>query len=287
MSMMSGSSGRAGPVSVDGPFGAALYAGIFTLVFVDSGVLIDIDFWLPGDTILFVAGLLAADPHTGMSHSAPTSGIVLAATAGAVVGHVTAPRSGGPCLQRRHGRIRACADALYQGFGTLARLAARFVRRMRTFAPGRAGAGTTAGLPALPRCSRSRCSRSRRGEAAVEFQRRRYRGRARSGATGGSWPGPLVAYPIRRVLGLLRHSDTLARSAHDYSVKSDIRWLAMPSTRYPCPCWRGCGGDTTRGGPTIRKVPWIDIADIAVPGRAGPVLSWQYSFLFLPRPGCF
>ncbi len=143
---------------MDGPSGAALYAGIFTLVFVDSGVLIDIDFWLPGDTILFVAGLLAADPRTDMSHSAPTSGIVLAATAGAVVGHVTAPRSGGPRLQRRHGRTRACVDALYQGFGTLARLVARFVRRMRTFAPGRAGAGTTAGLPVLSRCSRSRCS---------------------------------------------------------------------------------------------------------------------------------
>ena len=43
----------------------ALYLALFALVFVESGLLIG--FFLPGDTVLFTVGLLAAEPSRGLS----------------------------------------------------------------------------------------------------------------------------------------------------------------------------------------------------------------------------
>ncbi|WP_322750382.1 MULTISPECIES: hypothetical protein [unclassified Frankia] len=154
---------------MDGLSAAVLYAVIFTLVFVDSGILVV--FWLPGDTILVAAGMLAADPDAGVSSGAPTPGIPLVATAGAVMGHVSALPLDGPRLERRHVRILARPDVSYQHFGTLAPQVARSVRRVRTFAP---------------------CCR------------------ALLGVTRGSRPGPLVARPTRHVVGWIRGGATLA-----------------------------------------------------------------------------
>lgn len=43
----------------------ALLAVVWGIVFVESGLLVG--FFLPGDSVLFAAGLLAADPRTDVS----------------------------------------------------------------------------------------------------------------------------------------------------------------------------------------------------------------------------
>lgn len=118
--------------------GVALYVVLFVVVFVESGILIG--FWLPGDTILFAAGLLAADPGTGVSVAVVAVGVTVAAIAGAFVGYFTGSRLGRSYLERRYGRLLDRADDFYRRFGTATLIAARFVPWLRTFAPVVAGA---------------------------------------------------------------------------------------------------------------------------------------------------
>nr|MDT0664235.1 DedA family protein [Micromonospora sp. DSM 115978] len=118
--------------------GLALYVVLFVVVFVESGILIG--FWLPGDTILFAAGLLAANPDTGVSVAVLAAGVTVAAVLGAFVGYATGAKLGRSYLERRYGKLLGRAEAFYQRYGTLTLIAARFVPWLRTFAPVMAGA---------------------------------------------------------------------------------------------------------------------------------------------------
>lgn len=133
-----GLSGRLGPMDLVGLTGLALYVVLFVIIFMESGILIG--FWLPGDTILFAAGLLAADPDTGVSVAVVAAGVTLAAVAGAFVGYATGARLGRSYLERRYGGLLGRADAFYRRYGTATLIAARFVPWLRTFAPVMAGA---------------------------------------------------------------------------------------------------------------------------------------------------
>lgn len=53
-----------------------VYLVVFGLVFAESGLLFG--FFLPGDTVLFAAGLIAADPARGVSLGWLIAGIVAA-----------------------------------------------------------------------------------------------------------------------------------------------------------------------------------------------------------------
>ena len=55
----------------------AIYAVVFGFVFVESGLLVG--FFLPGDTVLFTAGLLAARPGSGLSLPLLAAGVFVAA----------------------------------------------------------------------------------------------------------------------------------------------------------------------------------------------------------------
>ena len=68
------------PHSLLAAFGAA---GVFLILFAETGLLIG--FFLPGDSLLFTAGLLSATPVTAAVHlSLPV--VLLAAAAGALLG---------------------------------------------------------------------------------------------------------------------------------------------------------------------------------------------------------
>lgn len=119
---------------------AGVYAVLWTLVFVESGLLVG--FFLPGDTVLFTAGLLSADPDTGLSLPVLVVGTVVAAVTGDAVGYWSGRRLGRPWLMRRAGRAAKHverAERFYARYGWWAVVVARFIPWVRTFTPIVAG----------------------------------------------------------------------------------------------------------------------------------------------------
>ncbi len=117
-----------------------VYVVLFTLVFVESGLLVG--FFLPGDTVLFAAGLLAAREGSGLSLPVLAIGVAIAAIAGDAVGYWTGRRLGRPWVERRAGRAARHlprAEAFYQRWGVSAVVIARFIPWVRTFTPIVAG----------------------------------------------------------------------------------------------------------------------------------------------------
>ena len=123
----------------------AIYAAVFGLVFVESGLVVG--FLLPGDAILFTSGLLAADPARDLSLALLAVGAATFAVLGDVVGYATGLRLGRPWLERRTGRLGHAlprAEAFYARWGWSAVVVARFIPWLRTFTPILAG---TARMP--------------------------------------------------------------------------------------------------------------------------------------------
>lgn len=119
---------------------AGVYAVLWTLVFVESGLLVG--FFLPGDTVLFTAGLLSADPATGLSLPVLVAGTLVAAVSGDAVGYWSGRRLGRPWLVRRAGRAAKHverAERFYARYGWWAVVVARFIPWVRTFTPIVAG----------------------------------------------------------------------------------------------------------------------------------------------------
>lgn len=115
------------------------------MIFVESGLLVG--FLLPGDSILFTAGLLAGAPGSALSLPVLVTGVFVAAVAGNAVGYWTGRRFGRPWFLRRAGRAARHverAEQFYLRYGWLAVVVARFVPWARTFVPIVAGvAGMT------------------------------------------------------------------------------------------------------------------------------------------------
>lgn len=125
-----------------------LYVVVWGLVLVESGVLVG--FFLPGDTVLFTAGLLAARPGSHVSVALLAAGTAVAATAGNGLGYWTGRHLGRPWLERRSPRVRrelVRAEALYDRFGVFALVIARFIPWARTFVPVLAGVSRMSYLP--------------------------------------------------------------------------------------------------------------------------------------------
>jgi membrane-associated protein len=120
-----------------------VYLVVFGFVFVESGLLIG--FLLPGDSLLFAAGLLSATEGSGVSLTVLVIGVLVAAVAGDSVGYAFGARLGRPWLERRAavGRLDARhlrrAEAFYERFGWFAVVAARWIPWVRTFTPVLAG----------------------------------------------------------------------------------------------------------------------------------------------------
>lgn len=118
-----------------------LYLLIGAIVFIETGVLLG--FFLPGDSILFSAGLVAA-AHGDVNIVILVSVIFLAAFFGDQVGFVLGRTIGRPYLERHKGpRIQKLierSERFYEQTGWWAVVAARFFPWVRTFVPPIAGA---------------------------------------------------------------------------------------------------------------------------------------------------
>jgi membrane-associated protein len=118
-----------------------LYALIGAIVFVETGILLG--FFLPGDSILFSAGLVAA-AHGNVNIVILVTVIFLAAFVGDQVGFVLGRKIGRPYLERHNSpRIQKMierSERFYERTGWWAVVAARFFPWIRTFVPPIAGA---------------------------------------------------------------------------------------------------------------------------------------------------
>jgi membrane-associated protein len=122
---------------------AAVYLVVIGFVFVECALLVG--FFLPGDTLLFAGGLVAADAVRGVELGWLVAGVLVAAVVGETVGYLIGARMGLPLLRRRQGRVLtpqrvARAEAFTARYGVLAIISARWIPWVRTFAPLLAGA---------------------------------------------------------------------------------------------------------------------------------------------------
>jgi membrane-associated protein len=117
--------------------------GLFVIVFAESGLLLG--FFLPGDSLLFTAGLFASQGT--LSLPVILVGSFLSAVAGDQVGYQFGKRVGPALFRRpdsrwfRQEHVHR-AQHFFQKYGAKTIVLARFVPIVRTFAPILAGVGT-------------------------------------------------------------------------------------------------------------------------------------------------
>lgn len=116
--------------------------GIFAIVFLETGFFFG--FFLPGDSLLFTAGLFAAQGYLPITWLA--IGVFLAAIAGDSVGYSFGKRIGPTLFNREDSTFfkkeyLTKAQAFYASYGARTLIIARFVPVVRTFAPIVAGIG--------------------------------------------------------------------------------------------------------------------------------------------------
>lgn len=116
------------------------------IVFAESGLLVG--FFLPGDSLLFIAGFLATD--AGGNHMNPIGLVMLVAAAMAIVGdqvgYVIGNKLGPKIFDRPKSRLFdpqhvVKAQQFFVKYGARTIVIARFVPIVRTFAPVVAGVG--------------------------------------------------------------------------------------------------------------------------------------------------
>lgn len=121
------------------------YLGVWAIIFAESGLLIG--FFLPGDSLLFVAGFIASTPNSPFNIVILTIGCWIAAVAGDNVGYSTGYRFGRKLFRREeswffHKENLVKAQNFYAKHGKKTIILARFLPIVRTFAPIVAGIGS-------------------------------------------------------------------------------------------------------------------------------------------------
>src|ERR1700712_1942733 len=125
-----------------GPFGSAVLPGVMLIVFIETGLLFP---FLPGDTLLFTSGLLAAqdDAPVGIWTLAPCA--AAAAVAGGQVGYLIGWRLGPALFTKEDARFfkkgyLASSHEFFAKHGRKTIVIGHFVGVVRTFMPVIAGA---------------------------------------------------------------------------------------------------------------------------------------------------
>jgi len=120
------------------------YVGLTLIIFAETGLLFG--FFLPGDSLLVTAGLLAADPAFGLNVWLLGALLTVAAIVGDTVGYQVG-KSAGPRIFTREDSLffrkshLLKAQAFYEKHGGKTIIIARFMPIVRTFAPVVAGVG--------------------------------------------------------------------------------------------------------------------------------------------------
>lgn len=117
--------------------------GLYAIVFAESGIMIG--FFLPGDSLLFTAGLLSATKHVLWPFPLLILGCAIAAIVGDQVGYAFGTKAGPRVFARPDSRWfkqehLQRAEDFYERHGSKTIVIARFVPVVRTFAPIVAGA---------------------------------------------------------------------------------------------------------------------------------------------------
>ena len=131
-------------------FGSLAYIGLLAIVFAESGIMIG--FFLPGDSLLFIAGFLSyLGGQPGQTAIMPnivlvSVGCAVAAVAGDQVGYMFGKRVGPALFKRPDSKFfkqkyLQKAEEFFDHHGSKTIILARFVPIVRTFAPIVAGAG--------------------------------------------------------------------------------------------------------------------------------------------------
>jgi membrane-associated protein len=123
--------------------GVFVYLGLFFIVFAETGLAIG--FFLPGDSLLFTAGLLAKTYPDKLNVLLLLILLFIAAVLGDAVGYYSGKKLGKSIFSRPKSRFfnpnhLVKAHAFYEKYGGKTIIIARFVPIVRTFAPIVAGA---------------------------------------------------------------------------------------------------------------------------------------------------
>ncbi len=116
--------------------------GVTAIIFAENGLLIG--FFLPGDSLLFTAGIFAARGH--FNPWLLIAVLFIAATAGVSTGYAFGRRWGRKLFDRPNSRFFKQeylhrAETFYEKYGAKTIVLARFIPIIRTFAPIVAGIG--------------------------------------------------------------------------------------------------------------------------------------------------
>ncbi|MCZ4080458.1 VTT domain-containing protein [Rhodococcus sp. H36-A4] len=134
------------PVNLLNSFGTWVLVGLLLVVFIESGLLFPL---LPGDSLLFTAGLIAASKSTDIEPFAPIWLLLIlipiAAILGDQVGFFIGSKGGTALFKSNDARFfkKKYIDeshAFFEKHGPITIILARFVPIVRTFAPVVAGA---------------------------------------------------------------------------------------------------------------------------------------------------
>lgn len=126
----------------DGMFASAVLPGVMLIVFVETGLLCP---FLPGDTLLFTSGLLAAQDGTPVGVWSLALGATLAAIAGGQVGYLIGWRLGPALFKKEDARFfkkhyLTSSHAFFSRHGRKAIVIGHFIGVVRSFMPVIAGA---------------------------------------------------------------------------------------------------------------------------------------------------
>lgn len=115
---------------------------LFVIVFAETGIFFG--FFLPGDSLLFIAGLLCDSEYINLSPATLIFVLVLAATLGTIAGYMTGRLAGSYLRNRRENffykqRYLDAAQTFYNKHGMIAFITGRFLPVVRTFIPILAG----------------------------------------------------------------------------------------------------------------------------------------------------
>src|SRR3989338_5885731 len=132
------------PFNIDLPalITAIGHLGVFAIIFAESGLFIG--FFLPGDSLLFTAGLLASKGYLNLALL--VGGSVVSAILGDSVGYAFGRRVGPKIFSREdsilfHKKHIKRTKKFYEKHGAKTIILARFMPIVRTFAPILAGVG--------------------------------------------------------------------------------------------------------------------------------------------------